>query len=446
MHMETDLSYIDKIRLFRRDGKLFIASAMAGSFAGGITGVIFTLYLKLAFQISGIEAEFLGVFLSISMFTTAAVAILAGMVSDRVSRKKTVIIASIVSLIAAAIQYSTLDRYLLVLSQVLIGVAGAFSQVALTPYITDLSTERERAHLFGVSSSFSLLGVLLGNITGGFLPVILHDILVLGSSEADWLLAYRYGLWFTLIPLLFSALFIVFMSPDSRTRPHMNRHLEYHQLRREYMNFRNVKSWGFILRYSATVSTVGFGAGMIVLYFNIYFQDVFNVSTEVIGLIFAANTLVLAVGNLLTPAMADRIGKVMTVVITESLSIPFLLVLAFASDLNLAIVAYISRNVLMNMAGPVSNAFFMEGLGRHERSTALGLVRSGDSAVRGVAAIIGGWLLAMGAYRLPYLLVVGLYILAVVMFYSFFRRHERLREVLRTAEPIFEEDRDLEAT
>ncbi len=444
MYSDTRLSYLDKIRLFRRDAKLYIASAVAGAFAGGITSVLFNLYLLRAMSLAGIESTFLGIFLSISMFTTALFAIAAGMITDRSSRKRIVLATSAVSLIALFIQYTTVDRVLLILSQVIIGVTGAFSQVAWTPYITDLSTEQERAHLFGVSSGLSLLGVLLGNIIGGFLPATIHSVLGLSRSEADWMLAYRYGLWVTIIPLLLSALFIVFMTPDSRTQSH-GKHRDYHLLRNEYMNFRNVRNWGFILRYSATVSTVGLGAGMIVIYFNIFFQDVFQVSTEMIGLIFAANTLVLAIGNVLTPAVADRIGKVMTVVITEGLSVPFLLMLAFVTDLNLAIIVYISRNVLMNMAGPVSSAFFMEGLGRHERATALGFVRAGDSAVRGVAAIIGGWLLAMGAYRLPYLLVAGLYVLAVVMFYSFFRRHEQLLHALRTAETVFDE-KEIEAT
>ena len=85
----------------------------------------------------------------------------------------------------------------------------------------------------------------------------------------------------------------------------------------------------------------------------------------------------------------------------------------------------------MNMGGPVSSALFMECLNKEERATASGVVRTGDSFVRGVAANIGGMLLAAGLYRLPYLLVSGLYLLAVIMFYVFFKNKEGELEAYR---------------
>jgi hypothetical protein len=88
----------------------------------------------------------------------------------------------------------------------------------------------------------------------------------------------------------------------------------------------------------------------------------------------------------------------------------------------------------MNMSGPVSNAFFMEGLTKEERATAVGVVRSADSLVRAIAANIGGWLLALGLYRLPYLLVSGLYVLGIILFYGFFRRSESERQLLQMIE------------
>jgi hypothetical protein len=101
----------------------------------------------------------------------------------------------------------------------------------------------------------------------------------------------------------------------------------------------------------------------------------------------------------------------------------------------------------MNMAGPVSNAFFMEGLTKEERSTVIDVVCSADSLVRAIAANIGGWLLALGLYRLSYLLVSGLYALGIVFFYGFFRNteheHRLFREVTRTVEEAPEESMDV---
>jgi len=426
--ISSELGYIDKIQLFKRDARLFVASNATGSFAFGFNSVIFNLYMVEG----GFSEDFLGFFLSVSMFATALIAIGAGMVSDRRSRKKIMLAASLISFVSFIIQYTVLDPVLLVMSQIFYGFSSAFTQVSWSPYITELSTNEERAHLFGVSGGISLLTVLAGNILGGFLPQLLLGTLGPASSL---FFAYRYTLLISLIPMAISSLLVIPMSSDSPAQ-HSSR-----------LGFDNVRNWSFIGKYSTTVATVGLGAGMIVLFFNIFFSNVFQADSSLIGLIFGINTIVLAIGNFSAPALADRIGKVKTVVLTEALSIPFLLMIAWSPFLYLAVVAYVSRTVLMNMAGPVSNAFFMEGLSKEERATAVGIVRSGDSLVRGIAANIGGILLAAGLYRLPYILVSGLYVLAVILFYLFFRKEEKTMRAAQEAKMVIRADEEIpEAT
>jgi MFS family permease len=130
---EVKLGYLDKIRLFRRDARLFIILGAFNAYAFGISGVIFNLYM----EARGFSEDFLGFFLSVSMFATAALAIFAGIIVDRISRWKTVVLASTVSFVSLFIQYSILNEISLLSSQVFIGIASAFTQVAWSPYITD---------------------------------------------------------------------------------------------------------------------------------------------------------------------------------------------------------------------------------------------------------------------------------------------------------------------
>lgn len=388
------------------------------AFANGINSVVFNLYL----EGDGIHsADFIGFFLSISMFATAGISFIAGLVTDRSSRKQIILLANLISFICVAIQYLTLDSLALVSSAVLIGLSGAFSQVAWSPYITDLSTDEERAHLFGFSQGIALLAVFAGNLFGGFLPGLFSSILgVLPESIP----AYRLTLLFTLIPSLISLFLIILMSSDTPTSSTTQ------------LSIKNVTNWSFIGKYATTVTTVGLGAGVIVMFFNLFFKYQFSASSELIGIIFGINTIILSSGNFIAPWLADRIGKVKTVVFTEALSIPFLLMIGLADSLPLAVTGYVARSVLMNMSGPVSNALFMEGLTKEERATAVGVVRTGDSLVRGIAANIGGWLLAMGLYRIPYFLVAGLYVLAIILFYTFFKNKEREIQIRKEVELI----------
>ncbi|MCJ7817604.1 MAG: MFS transporter [Candidatus Thorarchaeota archaeon] len=407
MQRKDDLGYIGKLRLFKRYAKLYIAIWSLGSFSFGISGVIFNLYLTDA----GFSEDFIGFFLSISMFATAGIAFVAGLLTDKASRKKIILAANIVVFVAISVQYTTLNPLGLILSQIFLGLSSAFREVAWSPYITDHSSERERAHLFGFVGGISLLAVLVGNLLGGFLPQLFARML--GIPEGGSLVVpYQYTLWLSLIPSAFATLLVTQMTTDTPTSTNIRRALK------------SIKNWGFIGKYASTITAVGLGAGMIVMFFNLNFTHEFPIDSGLLGIIFAINTILLSAGNFLAPALADRIGKVRTVVVTEILSIPFLVMLWWAPVLQFAVLGYVMRSVLMNMSGPVSNAFFMEGLAKEERATAIGVVRTGDSLVRAIAANIGGWLLALGFYRLPYLLVSGLYVLGIILFFSFFRKSE----------------------
>lgn len=422
MTEEEKLGYIGKLRLFGRDAKLYIVVAFLGAFSWGISGVIFNLYL----QDAGFPEDFIGFFLSVSMFATAGIAFLAGMFTDRSSRKRVILVSNIVGFIVLVVQYTTLNPMGLILSQIFLGLSSAFREVAWSPYVTDLSSDRERAHLFAFASGVSLLGVLAGNLIGGYMPQIFGGWLGLGSTD-PLVVPYRFTLWLSLIPSALAVFLITRMTTDTPTCTTAR------------LALRNVKNWGFIGKYTSSIATVGLGAGMIVMFFNLFFTHEFPIDSGLLGVIFAINTLILSAGNFLAPALADRLGKVRTVVLTEALSIPFLLTLAWASTLQLAVLGYVARSVLMNMAGPVSNAFFMEGLTKEERATAVGVVRSADSLVRAIAANIGGWLLALGLYRLPYVLVSGLYVLGISFFFGFFRSKEEEQKLLKEVALTIEE-------
>jgi len=417
MTEEEKLSYISKLQLFGRDAKLYITISFLGAFSWGISGVIFNLYLRDA----GFPEDFIGFFLSVSMFATAGIAFVAGLFTDRSSRKKIILVANIIAFLVLVVQYTTLNPMGLIFSQIFLGLSSAFREVAWSPYVTEISSNRERAHLFGVGSGISLLGVFAGNLIGGSMPHVFSDILGIASTD-PLVVPYRFTLWLSLIPSILAILLITQMTTDTPSS------------KTARLALRNVRNWGFIGKYTSSIATVGLGAGMIVMFFNLFFTHEFPIDSGLLGLIFGVNTIILSAGNFLAPWLADRIGKVRTVVLTEALSIPFLLTLSWANALELAVLGYVARNVLMNMAGPVSNAFFMEGLTKEERATAVGVVRSADSFVRAIAANIGGWLLALGLYRLPYLLVSGLYVLGIAFFFGFFRKKEEEQRILQDFE------------
>ena len=72
------------------------------------------------------------------------------------------------------------------------------------------------------------------------------------------------------------------------------------------------------------------GAGLIMPFMNVFFRVVHNQPDPAIGTLFAWGSLAMGVGLLMAPALADRFGKIQVVVVSQALSVPFLVILGFS--------------------------------------------------------------------------------------------------------------------
>ncbi len=79
----------------------------------------------------------------------------------------------------------------------------------------------------------------------------------------------------------------------------------------------------------------------------------------------------------------------------------------------------------MNIAWPVMEVFYMEGLEKDEQSTAMGVINTGDALSRAVGLNIGGMLLASGFLRAPFDWAAILFSASIVLFYWFFGRSNK---------------------
>jgi len=397
----TKLRYVDKIHLISHDARLTIASWVFWAFGFGINDVLFNLYLLEA----GFGEDFIGFFLSLSMFLAGGLAIIAGMVADRHSRKWILVLSNSVMFVGIFMQYSTLNPVLLLISQLLYGIGFGFSGVCWQPYTTSVTTEEERVHVFSLRYALFLVASLLGSLAGGFLPTIWTNL----GFATDLLTAYRVSLWTALIPLAFGVIVILPMTTD--------RISNYHSF-----GLSNVSNKSFIGKYAFAWAVSGLGAGLFISFFNIFFNQAFGVDEVTIGVIFAINTLVMAAGNFASPGIVGRFGKLGTIIWFQTLSVPFLMLLSWSPVLYVGIVGYVGRALFMNIAWPVMDVFYMEGLQKEERSTAMGVINMGDALSRAVGLNIGGWLLVSGFLRAPFTLAVFLYSASIVLFYWFFGR------------------------
>lgn len=165
-------------------------------------------------------------------------------------------------------------------------------------------------------------------------------------------------------------------------------------------------------------------AGLIVPFFNVYFNKILLAGPGEIGLIFSLAQGSMIIGAVAVPYLAGRIGKVKTVSLTYLISLPFLVLLAFTTNLYLAGGAYILRMLFMNMSSPVSNSFSMEIVGSEERASVSSLTSTASCFALAAGSFVAGVLMTWGLQIMPYLAACVFYTAASVLYFKFFRQHE----------------------
>jgi MFS family permease len=131
---------------------------------------------------------------------------------------------------------------------------------------------------------------------------------------------------------------------------------------------------GTVLPLLVSPLLVSFGAALLIVYLNLFFKDRFAVSDIALGRIFAAIGITTGLAALAGPLVSTRIGKAPTIVLTQLLSIPFLLVLGFVPVLGWAVAGALLRGALFNISAPLYDAFAMERTDERARPIVIGLI------------------------------------------------------------------------
>lgn len=387
--------YLNNLRSFSRNARLFLISTF---FVGmGFSGfmLLFNLYLK---EFGFLEGR-IGNIIAATTLGTVVMAIPASVVLRRFPIKSILIITTPLAALSYVIQVTASHYYTIAAAGFLSGLASVFFRVAAAPFFMRNSTPRERPYLFSVQFALMLLAGVIGNTVSGFLP---------GFIERAGLVphvTYRYTL------LIFSGLVLIALIPMS--------HIRQKPPRRP--TTMKVQSGRMIANLFVPNVIVGIGAGLSIPFLNLYFNDVFNTPTHMIGIYYSLQQVLMIIGMLIAPVIAERIGKIRTIVISQIISIPFLIILGTTRYLALAVLAFLTRATFMNMAQPLYVNFAMEKVHHEDHPLTNALLTIAFTAGWGVSANFGGYLIEHYSYTLPFVMTSVFYLISTAITFYLFR-------------------------
>jgi MFS family permease len=412
LHAWTD--FRDAVRQFSRPARFYLLSEFLVWSAHGIFGVIFNLYLVEA----GFPERFVGRAIGMNALGLALAALPAGVLAERWSRRKCIILGAALEGIGHALRAGTTHGPTILAVGVMIGVGQALFTIAAAPFITEHSTPRERTHLFSTFFASALIAGVIGSAVGGALPHAVQSLVPATSLFAAYRVALLVGAALavsSMLPLV--AMGAIAEQPLSQGTEPVTR-----EDRRR------------LLPIAFNALLIGMGAGLVIPFMNLYFKDRFQCSSAQIGGFFSIAQVFTAAAALLGPALARRFGKLRTAVSSELLSLPFLVTLGAERRLGVAVGSFWMRATLMQAASPLLQTFIMEAMPRALRARASSLINLVWNMGWAVSAMLAGAVIERFGYAMPFYCTAVLYAIAAITFWLAFRNVREQGDDVRPSE------------
>ncbi len=391
---------------FRPNARLYLVYAVITGVAMGIYQLIFNFYILSL----GFDEKLVGNLASVTSTCALLFALPMGYLSDRLGRKASLLISGILISVSVGLMVVWPVTPIFYAMNVVSGAAQSLAAVTMAPFLMESSGEYERTYLFSFSSGIQMVAASMGNWIGGYLPSR-----VAGMRGVNPLSSQAYGgsimivaiaLAVGIVPLLLIKLPRLARSERTIFAPFT------------YAAKQPKKLTMLILPMLIT----SIGAGLIMPFMNVFFRVQYHQPDQMIGVLFAWGSLAMGLGLLIAPPLADRFGKIQVVVITQGLSIPFLILLGFSPVFWMSAVAYYIRVALMNMSTPVYQTFVMEQVDPSSRAMVASLVSMAWSFGRAVSPTVSGILQVQYGFGPPFIGTITLYVISVFLYWFFWWR------------------------
>jgi len=405
----TFVDYTEHLTAFRPNARLYLVNVVL---TGAVMGVFRLLFNFFVLSL-GYDENLLGNLVTTSSITALLVALPMGYLADLLGRKASLLLAGFFTSLAIAAMVLWPSQGMLLAMNVVFGIAQSLAGVTMSPFLMENSSERERTYLFSFGSGLQMVSASVGSWIGGYLPTWMGNLrsveAVSNQAYGSSLLVIAAASGLSLIPLM------LLRTPRlKRSERTVFAPISYAASHPRLLG-------KLILPMLAT----SVGAGLIMPFMNVFFRTVHGQSDPVIGTLFAWGSLAMGLGLLVAPPLADRMGKIKLVVITQGLSIPFLILLGFSPWFWVSTMAYYVRVALMNMSGPVYQTYVMEQVEPSARATVASLVSMSWNFGWAFSPTISGWLQVRYGFGPPFIGTIVLYIISVYLYWAFFWRGSR---------------------
>jgi MFS family permease len=398
---------------FTRDTKLFLLATLLYGFSFSVWELFFNLYILSL----GFNNDILGLIRSATPTAALVLGLPLGLLSDRIGRKTSMLIGLAVGFFGMFMQVHLVNPLLIFIFGLVQGAGIMLFTVSRSPFIMAASKIENQATIFSLSFGLLTLASMIGNLVAGQAPALVENWIGYPRGSAA---SYQ---WVISAGIIFASTALI---PTFLIKEHKEKidgretSVSIRKLLRKLVNRP-------VVRQLALINLItGFGAAILIPYLNVFLRSKFDISDNLLGLIFSLAALMVFTGSMITPWLV-RIthSRIIPTVVTQGTSILFLFTLGFSPYLWLAAVSLLLRNVLMQMSSPLIENFAMLVSEPQEQGVISSIRGMGWQTGQAVGIFVSGLVQTRFGFS-PLFITTGiLYILSTSLTWIYFRPREK---------------------
>jgi predicted MFS family arabinose efflux permease len=363
--------------------------------------------LGVSLEASGWSSGRVGLLLTAIVAGTAIMSVAVGTLGDRIGRRR-FYLALFLGLSLSGVVFALTDNFWLLAAVALAGAlstdvveSGPFTSLeqSMLPSLLDSS---DRMRVFGHYNAIATVAGSVGALAAGG-PALLRD--AFDTFPAD----QRF--FFLFVPVgVIGALVAARLSERVEVEKRPGLGLPLHRSRSN------------VTRLAGLFAVDSFAGGFVVQSFIAYwFRVKFDVSVEVLGLVFFAVGFLQAASFMLATRLAEQIGLLNTMVFTHLPSNLLLAAIPLAPSFPAAVALLFGRFALSQMDVPTRQAYIAALVDPDERTAAAAYTNTARYATRPLGPVLAG-VAQQIALGLPFVIAGGVKAAYDVAIWSWFRR------------------------
>jgi MFS family permease len=397
--------------------KIFLAGNFIQGIGLSIYGLLFNLYLKEL----GYGESSIGNLISTTSLGIAMMAIPAAFIIDKFHVKHLVVAGMILSSAFYFFQVLNTSESMLFGFGLLASMFQALFNISVAPFYLRNSTPQVRIYLFTLNSGLNMVAHFIGYLVGGYLPEMVRHF----HPEMDQITLYRTSIMLALMVVFLSNLVFIRI-----------RRVPIPKMKKPILDGFKEKEWRILSKLILPKLCFAFGGGLIIPFMNLYLKERFDLSTKMIGVSYALLQIFIFAGIFITPSLIKKTTPLRFIMLTASLSIPFMITMGLTGSVALVLGSFFMRGMLMNMSSPVTSMFEMEHVREQECVFASAVILFFYHLIYTTSTRLGGYLIEHYSFGPTFFTAAFFYALAIFLYHRFFKKED---EVVARNEAFFNE-------